>query len=340
MAFRLGIMGGGNISGTHARAAGEVPGCEVVAVWGRNAGKAQHLAEVMRAAAYTDLDRFFAHPMDGVLIGTPPGVHGDHAIAAAEKGLHVLVEKPIEVSTARTDDMIAACDRANVKLGVFFQDRTSPEIAWLKRLVSGGGIGKPLLFSARVKWYRPPEYYSGSRWRGTWKLDGGGAFMAQGSHTADLLLWLFGEVDRVYALTPTLMHQVEVEDTVVACLDFRNGVVGTFEATTAAYPGFPRQLEITGTEGTIVLQNDHIVSVDLRSAWDDPVPRGPEDDSDRASTAMISDLRGHRRIIEDFILAVRQDATPLCDGWEGRRTIALAEAIYRSGRTGAPVSVT
>lgn len=340
MTFRVGIIGGGNISGTHARAAREVPGCEVVAVWGQNAGKAARLAEEVGATAYTDLARFFGHPMDAVLIGSPPGVHGDHAIAAAENRLHVLVEKPMEVSTDRTDEMIAACDRANVKVGVFFQDRTSPEIAWLKRLVAGGGIGRPLLFSARVKWYRPPAYYSDSRWRGTWKLDGGGAFMAQGSHTADLLLWLFGDVERVYARTPTLMHEVEVEDSIIACLDFRNGVVGTFEATTAAYPGFPRQVEITGTEGTVVLQNDHVVSVDLRTPWDEPVPREPEDDSDRASTATISDLRGHRRIIEDFLIAVKNDVPPLCDGREGRRTIALAEAIYQSGRTGVPVSLT
>lgn len=339
MTFRLGIVGGGNISGTHARAARSIPGCEVVAVWGRNADKVARLAEEVGASAYTDLDQFFASSLDAVLIGSPPGVHGSHAIASAEKGLHVLVEKPMEVSIERTDAMIAACDRANVKLAVFFQDRTSPEIAWLKRLVAGGGIGRPLLCSARVKWYRPPEYYTDAPWRGTWKLDGGGAFMAQGSHTADLLLWLFGEVDRVYARTPTLMHQVEVEDTVVACLDFRNGVVGTFEATTAAYPGFPRQVEITGTEGTVILQNDRIASVDLRHAWHERIPAQPEDDSDRASTAMISDLRGHRRIIEDFVHAVTTNTTPLCDGRDGRRTILLAEAVYRSGRTGVPVSL-
>jgi UDP-N-acetyl-2-amino-2-deoxyglucuronate dehydrogenase len=339
MTFRVGILGGGNISGTHAQAAREIPGVEVVAVWGRNAGKAAALGGEVGALAYGDLDEFLGHPMDAVLIGSPPGVHAEHARAAAERGLHVLVEKPLEISSERIDGLLEVCDRAKVKIGVFFQDRTAPEIAWLKRMVDAGGIGRPLLFSARVKWYREPGYYSGSRWRGTRALDGGGALMAQGSHTLDLLLWLLGDPASVYARTATLLHDIEVEDTVVACLEFPSGVVGTFEATTAAYPGYPRRVELTGTEGTVVLESDRIISADLRFPATEPIPREAADDSPRANTPLISDRRGHRRVIEDFIRAIHSDTAPLCDGRDARRSVAVAEAIYESARTGAPVSL-
>jgi predicted dehydrogenase len=336
MTFRIGILGGGNISGTHARAAQQIPGVEVVAGWGHNPLSISRLCDEVGARAYTDLDGFFRHGMDAVLIGSPSGKHTEHALDAARRGIHVLVEKPLDISTARIDALVAACDRAGVRSGVFFQDRTAPEIAWLKRLVDGGGLGRPLLFSARVKWYREPEYYSGSRWRGTRELDGGGALINQGIHTIDLLLWLFGEPDRVFAETRTALHDIEVEDTVVACLGFPGGLVGTYESTTAAYPGYPRRMELTGTRGTVILENDKIVAVDLETPPAEAVPREAEDESPRASTPLVSDLRGHRRVIEDFIHAVRTGGTPLCDGRDGRRSVALAEAIYGSGRTGQP----
>lgn len=337
MTFRLGILGGGNISSTHAHAAGQIRGAEVVAVWGHNASKATTLGNEIGARAYERLEDFLDQPMDAVLIGSPPGMHAEHTRAAAEKGIHVLVEKPLEISTERVDEIIEACDRAHVKLGVFLQDRTAPDIAWLKRLVDDGGMGRPLLFSARVKWYREPSYYSGSRWRGTRELEGGGALMNQGIHTLDLLLWLLGDAERVYARSRTAFHDIEVEDTVVACLDFADGLAGTFEATTAAYPGYPRRIELTGTEGTVILENDRIVSVDLRSDPVEPIPNEAADDSPRSNTPLISDLRGHRRIIEDFLRAIATDSAPLCDGREARRSVALAEAVYQSGRTGMPV---
>src|SRR5439155_24434699 len=135
----------------------------------------------------------------------------------------------------------------------------------LKQLINDGALGRLLLADARVKWYRPPEYYSGSSWRGTWALDGGGALMNQGIHTVDLLLWLLGNVVSLRARTATLLHRIETEDTALALLEFANGALGFLEATTAAYPGYPRRLELTGVEGTIVLEHDRIVVADLKS---------------------------------------------------------------------------
>src|SRR5205823_6637328 len=179
-----------------------------------------------------------------------------------------LTEKPIDISTERADALIEAADRNRVKLGVIFQDRLKPDICKLKQWVSSGVIGKPILADARVKWYRPPDYYDNSRWRGTRALDGGGALINQGVHTVDLLLWLMGDVTRVQSKAITALHKIEVEDTLVATLEFSNGAVGTLEATTSVYPGYPRRLEVTGSEGTIIVEHDRIVAADLRDPLD------------------------------------------------------------------------
>ena len=167
MTVRVGILGGGNISDTHARAALEIPGVEIVAMHGGNVERTRTLTERYGGELYPDLDGFLSHPMDVVLIGSPSGLHAEQATAAVRRGLHVLAEKPLDISTARIDALLAEAERQGVKLGVFFQSRAAPDLAWVKRLVESGGLGEPFLASAQVKWYRPPEYYADSRWRGT-----------------------------------------------------------------------------------------------------------------------------------------------------------------------------
>lgn len=331
--MRFGIVGGGNISGTHAKAALGA-GAEVAAFYGRDAEKVGRLAREYGGAAYDDFDRFLGHAhLETVIIGSPSGLHAEHARAAARRGLHALVEKPLDVSAKHADELIAECDRAGVKLGVIFQDRTAPDLVWLKRLIDAGGLGTPILASARLRWYRSQEYYAGSRWRGTWAMDGGGAVMNQGVHSIDLLLWLLGDVSRVYAMSRTALHDIEVEDTAVACLEFTCGAIGTFEAATSAYPGSPRRLEITGTNGTVVVEQDRVISVDLRTAAPE-LPRREERNTNPSTTSpLVSDIRGHQRVIADFIAAIIGDRPPLCDGRDGRRSVALVEAIYRSAQT-------
>ena len=202
-------------------------------------------------------------PLEMVAIGSPSGLHADQGIAAARQRLHVLVEKPIDVTTARTDALIAEAARAGVTLGVIFQDRLKPDVQRLKALVDGGRLGSPILATAAVKRHRAPSYYRDSRWRGTRSLDGGGALMNQGVHTVDLLLWLFGPVRRVYAKTAAKLHQIEVEDTAVAVLEFENGALGTLEAATSAFPGYSRRIELTGSNGTVILDGDRLAAVDL-----------------------------------------------------------------------------
>ena len=338
--FHIGIVGGGNISDTHARAVQATSDAELSAIYGQNLEKAHHLSKLYGGAVYDDFEAFIRHrPLDMVMIGSPSGLHGQHGIAAAQHGIHVLVEKPIEITLERADALISACEKANVKLGVCFQDRFKPGIGQLKKIIETGRLGDLILASAKVKWYRPHEYYSNSRWRGTWNLDGGGALMNQGIHTVDLLLWLLGDVKSVSGRAVTAYHTIEVEDTVVAVLEFSSGVLCTLEASTAAYPGYPRRLELTGTEGTIILEDDRIISADLRS----PLPSFHQEkqkppDENRASP-VVSDAQWHQRVLESFLQAIKTNAKPTCDGYEGRRSVALVRAIYESSQTGKVASV-
>jgi UDP-N-acetyl-2-amino-2-deoxyglucuronate dehydrogenase len=329
----VGIIGAGNISETHARAAAGIPGVRVVAVYGGNRGKAAALAARYQAASYDTLPAFLAHrPMDVVAIGSPSGLHAEQGIAAARTGLHVLVEKPIDISTERADALIAATDEAGVTLGVFFQDRFKPDLVRLKRLLDDGRLGRPLIVDARVPWYRPPEYYLGSRWRGTWSLDGGGALMNQGIHTVDLLLWLMGDVRRVQSRTTTALHGIEVEDTALALIDFENGAVGSLVATTAAYPGYPRRIQVTGSSGSAVIDHDRLAAIDLRQPGDDSIVAAPEGVAASASSPVVADVGPHRAVFEDFFDAIATGRSPGCDGREARRSVALVQAIYAAGR--------
>jgi len=322
-------MGGGNISETHARAARAIPGLEIAAIYGTNRDRVERFATIHGGTPYLDLDAFLNHkPMDFVAIGSPSGLHSVHGIAAARRGLHVLTEKPIEISTERADELIGAARESGVKLGVMFQDRFKPDIRRLKQWIDDGAIGKPLLIDARVKWYRSPGYYSESKWRGTLALDGGGALINQAVHTLDLLLWLFGDVVRVQARTATVMHAIQGEDTAIALLEFASGALGTVLATTAAFPGYPRRVEATGTQGTLILEHDRIIAADLRDVFGRVNVSLPSGDNENVASPVVSDFSGHQAIFEDFVGAIRDNGTPACDGLEGRRSIALVEEIY------------
>jgi predicted dehydrogenase len=341
----VGLVGAGNISATHARALGEIPGVAIAGVYAPTREHAERLAAQHGSRAFDALDRLLEQrPLDMVVIGSPSGCHAEHGIEAAKRGLHVLVEKPLDVTVARGKALVVAAARSGVTVGVIFQDRLKPDVQRMKALVDTGRLGTPILADARVKWYRSPDYYSGSRWRGTRALDGGGALMNQGVHTVDLLLWLFGPVRRVFGRTATRLHRIEVEDTAVAVLEFANGAVGTIEAATSAYPGYPRQLELTGSEGTLILDGDNLSAVDLRPGTAgqrvDARPSPPSSSTPASATSpVVADASAHRRVFEDFIRAVRTRASPCCDGGDGLRSVQAIEAIYESARSNRPVDL-
>jgi predicted dehydrogenase len=340
LSVHVGLIGAGNISETHARAVAAIPDAAIAAVYAPTRQHADALASRTGAAAYDSLDQFLEHhPLEMVAVGTPSGMHGQHGTAAARRGVHVLVEKPIETTLARADALIEEAARAGVTLGVIFQDRLKPGVRRLKTVIEAGRLGRPILASAHVKWHRPPEYYRASRWRGTLALDGGGALINQGVHTVDLLLWLFGPVRRLFGRTAARLHDIEVEDTSVAVLEFASGALGTLEAATSAYPGYARRIELTGSEGTAILEGDRLVALDLRdgSGAAEIDTTGPRTES--ATSAVVSDAAPHRVVFEDFIHAMTTGGKPSCDGAEGRRSLELVEAIYRASRANTPVDL-
>ena len=340
MTLHAGLIGAGNISDTHARALGEVAGVEIAAVYAPTLAHARQLAARHGGLACDSLERLLDHrPMEMVVIGSPSGLHAEHGILAAKRGLHVLVEKPIDVTTACADRLIQEAERAGVTLGVIFQDRLKPEVQRLKAMVDAARLGTPILANARVKWYRPPSYYRDSRWRGMRSLDGGGALMNQGVHTVDLLLWLFGPVRRVFAKTATALHAIEVEDTAVAVVEFANGALGTLEAATSAYPGYSRQIELTGSNGTVTLDGDDLAAIDLKDTRDDERPHRPRAATVSAASPVVADATAHVRVFEDFIAAVKTRSAPCCDGASARQSVRLIEAVYESARSNRPVDL-
>src|SRR5450432_3793046 len=324
MTTHIGLIGGGNISETHARAARAIADVQIAAVFGTNAENINRLCREYGGTPYTNFEKFLAHrPMDIVAIGSPSGLHAEQGMAAARRGLHVLSEKPLDISLPKADAFVAEVRHAGVKLGVFFQDRCKPDILGVKNAVDAGALGRPILADARVKWYRPPEYYAKSRWRGTLALDGGGALINQAVHTLDLMMWIFGEVASVQAASRTALHTIEAEDTLTAMLQFANGALGVLQATTSAFPGYPRRLELTGSEGTLIIEQDRLLAADLKNPTEDLVNGSQADSNVSSSSPVVSDARGHQAVLQDFLDAIRTGAEPRCDGKEGRRSLAL-----------------
>jgi UDP-N-acetyl-2-amino-2-deoxyglucuronate dehydrogenase len=333
----IGIVGGGMIGKVQAEAIKSIPGATLLAVCARDETRTTEFADRFEISAYTDYDKFLEHPgLSIVTICTPNGTHAELGSKAARTGKHVLVEKPIEIDLDRADALIEACDRAGVKLGVIFQSRFLAEAQKLKQALDEGRLGRLLIGDAYVKWYRAPEYYAPGSWHGTMSLDGGGALINQAIHTVDLLNWMMGPVETVFAMKAALRYpQLEGEDTLVASLRFRNGALGVIEAATSAKPGFKRRLEISGERGTVILDGDAI------GCW---AIDGEEMEAGEsvqltdgsANPAAISN-EGHRRQIEDLIAAVSDDRPPMIDGREGRKALELVRAIYESASSGEAV---
>lgn len=339
MTVHVGLVGGGNISETHARAASGIPGLVIAAVFGTNQEKVARLCAACGAIPYTDFEKFLSHrPMDFVAIGSPSGLHAEQGIAASRRGLHVLTEKPLDINTDRADALITATAEAGVKLGVFFQDHFKADLIRVKKWMETGILGQLILADARVKWFRPANYYRDSHWRGTLRWDGGGALINQAIHTADLLLWLCGEVSAVQAVCKTALHKIEVEDTLVALLEFKNGAIGSLQAATSVFPGYPRRVELTGSGGTVIIEHDRLLAADLREPPE--YFSGTGDDRNASSTSpTVSDVRGHQAVLADFVHAIETNATPRCSGTEGRQSVALVEAIYAACRSGRRVEL-
>ena len=346
MATGFGIVGCGMISDFHARAIADTRGAALVACCDTRAESAERFAAKHQCTAYSSLDAMLADDKISVVtIATPSGFHMDPAVAAARAGKHVIVEKPLEVTLKKCDHIINECEKHGIQLATVFPSRFHDSSVKLKRAIESGRFGKLTIGDAYVKWFRTQEYYDSGAWRGTWALDGGGALMNQAIHSVDLLTWLMGPVVEIRAQTALLAHQrIEVEDIAVATLRFANGALGVIEATTAAYPGYLKRIEIHGTEGSAVLEEE-----DLKS-WDFAKPRKEdkaildEMKKHKSSGGGASDPsaighHGHAKQFHDMLEAIRKNRPPSIDGHEGRRSVEIILGVYKAAESGKPVSL-
>lgn len=336
--LRFAIVGCGVIAPTHARCIDELPDARLTAVCDIVPEKARRLAEVCRVDAYTDYQEMFARSdIDVVCVLTPSGLHAQVGIAAAQAGKHVIVEKPIDVTLEKADALINACQKAGVKLCSISQHRFDPAVMALKQAVLEGKLGQLNFGGSHTKWWRAQAYYDSGDWRGTQALDGGGALINQSIHYVDLLQYIMGPVEEVHAYTGTLAHErIEVEDVAVAAVKFRSGAVGLLEGSTLAYPGFCARLDIYGSEGSVIIENDQIKEWHLRSG--DLCPVEAEQTGFIGGTSSVDIWHhSHRWQIQDMIDAIRSGREPLCSGIEGRKPLEIVLAVYESGRTGKTI---
>lgn len=337
MTVRIAIVGAGMVARYHADAIGDTPGARLVAICRSGPERAAAAAQEFGVPCETSYTALLARSdVDAVSLCTPSGVHAPQAIAAAKAGKHVLVEKPMALTLADADAMIAACRAARVQLAVALQRRTEPCYQAVRAAIAAGELGKLVLGTTTVPYSRPQSYYDSAAWRGTWVLDGGGALMNQGIHLVDLLLWFLGDVGEVTAQAATLAHDIEVEDCVSAVLRFANGALGSVTATTAAAPGFPHRVEVYGSRGGIQLEGEGIVRWESEAGGPRPAVQTSAGAAGAGGSPTGISNAGHARIMADFVDAIREDRAPLVTGEEGRRALALVLAIYESARTGRP----
>ena len=344
----FGIVGAGVIGAVHAEAIGMVPGARLVAVTDLLPERAKELAGRFGCAAEPDLDALLARPdLDVVSVCVPSGLHAKVGTQAVAAGKHLVIEKPIDVTLEAADRLIGAARAAGVILTVISQHRFDTGLDELRRLLDSGALGTLVLGESSTKWYRTQSYYDSAAWRGTWALDGG-SLMNQGIHYVDLLRWCMGPVTEVTAICATQAHRVEVEDTALAIVRFASGALGSIVSSTAVYPGFSQRLEITGTEGTVVVEDGRIVRRALRSG--PPGPGGPGGPgggagqvaapaADAAAHPGGIDPASHAAQIADLLRAIDQGRQPSVTAESARDTLEIVCAVYESARDGRTVVI-
>lgn len=342
LSLGFGLIGAGMIADFHARAIAAARGAHVVGVASRTPEGASAFARRHDIAfATASVEELVAQSaIDAVCITTPSGLHRGPALAAIRAGKHLMIEKPIDATVEGTDEILHAADKAGVRVGSIFQARFGDAAKVVKAAIDAGRFGSLVLCSAYVKWHRTKQYYTG--WKGNLALDGGGALMNQAIHAVDLLQWFAGMPSEVFGWTTRRVHVgIESEDTACATLRFANGALGTIEASTAVWPGWSRRLEICGESGSAVLEDDDIARWEFqdKQAEDEAIRKTRESTTmgSGASAPNAISFEGHRRQIQDFIDAIRDNRPPVIDGREARKAVALIRAIYDSAARGAPI---
>lgn len=327
--YGFGIIGCGMIAKTHIAAIADIADAKLVGVYDKNQTAGKKFAEDNNTIFFQSLDEMLlCEDIDILTICTPSGLHADLAIKALMAGKNVVVEKPMALTTDDCDRIIEAEKNSGKTCAVVSQLRFSDVANKIKSTIEQGKLGDIVEVGLHMKYHRDEEYYSSSNWKGTYAMDGGGALMNQGIHGIDLLINFLGMPESVYSFCRTKRHNIEVEDTAVAVLEYKNGPIGVIEATTSVNPGYPRQMEICGTKGSIILEENTIKSWDID---------GETMDREALQTRSFSDPsaishKGHIQVFEDIIDAIKNNRKPLVNTLEGKKSVELISAIYKSSK--------
>ena len=325
----FGIFGCGVIANVHAMAIRSITGAKLVGCADVNMKAAATFADNYRIRYYDNLEHMLKDPeIDIVCVCTPNGTHAEIAIQILKADKHVIVEKPMATTTIDCDKMIEAANKSKGKIMVISQLRMSNSVVRAKEIIDNGQIGKIILCSLSMPYYRSEAYYHNS-WRGTVKMDGGGALMNQGIHGVDLLQYMVGRAKKIKSIVKTLAHNIEVEDAAVCALEFESGAVGVIQATTAVNPGFDREIKIYGTNGCIFLRENKLEKVVIdgeEQACELFVSKGNANDA-----ALVTEEE-HAKQIRRFVRALEGMDYDYVDGPEGRKAVEIIERIYWAGR--------
>jgi UDP-N-acetyl-2-amino-2-deoxyglucuronate dehydrogenase len=329
--LRIGVVGAGIAAGWFVDLLRHAGDAECVAALRAPGGDLDEAAERLGVRTLDDADAFYGLGLDAVVVTSPSGLHAEHATAALEHGCHVLVEKPITITGAAGERLVALAQQRDLRLGVVFQRRADPVFRHVAAAIHGGALGTVVAAGLTLPYHRGDAYYASAAWRGTWALDGGGVLMNQGIHLLDVLVWWFGDPDDVRAFAATQARAVEVEDTAAVALRFGPGpavgALGTVLATTASSPGHPHALDVLGTRGSVRLEGERVVRWDVEGV---PAPPASEAADGGARDPRATDTTNHGRVLADFLEAIRERRAPLVDGREGLRSLAFVERVYRA----------
>ena len=337
--IKVGLVGCGRIAQRHSGLLGKrlVSGASLAAVCDVNREKSDAMGKSYGVPCYEDFNQMMTgEHIDVVSVLTPSGLHAEHVIALAKYGKHIIVEKPMALTLDSADDMIKACDANACRLFVIKQNRFNIPVLKLKEALVSGRFGKIVLGTVRVRWCRPQEYYDMDKWRGTWSLDGG-VLSNQASHHIDLLEWMLGDVESVFAMGATALAKIEAEDTAVVTLRFKNGALGVIEATTATRPNdLEGSLSILGEGGTVEIGG---FAVNKMKVWSFvEANSGDEEVMEKYSVNPPSVYGfGHQAYYDHVVDCLRNNSQQLVDGLVGRKSLELISAIYESIETGRAV---
>ena len=352
--FNVAILGCGKVAHLHAKAIQNLPNARLSGVWSRSVNSAKNFADQYKVQFYTEIEKLVQEQkIDLVIVCTPHPFHLEPVLEAAAARANILVEKPLASTLEDSDKIIEACKNAGVKLGVISQRRWYEPVKRVKAAIESGKIGKPVFGTINMLGWRDKNYYDSDEWRGTWKMEGGGVLVNQAPHQLDLFLWFMGAIDEVYGLWRNLNHPyIEVEDTAVAIVKFKRGAIGNIIVSNSQKPGIYGKLHVHGENGASVgVQTDGgamfiagmsgILEPPINDIWSVPGEEKMLEKWKAEDTVHFNNIDPMvfymERQIEDFLNAIQNNTHPLVTGEDGRRTVELFTAIYRSTRDNKPV---